>query len=235
MTYYMASRYRLRVLLVGQVAFAVVFLYFGMSVRRAQHRCGVLDKLTSKGAEIVFSDDKAEPILWHDLVSLFVSEEGLREVETIRCGGFYTTSGTSPQVVNDLKIIKSEIGDADVDLILQIDELRDLVLTGTAITDQGVQELVDLQNLNNLTLSYTEITDKSVSALASLDAARSIDVVGTKLSKEGVRKLEIRLANCEVYSSYNATERSEATSARNEQLVPARAAETTLTRPFLVE
>ena len=66
------------------------------------------------------------------------------------------------------------------------------------MTDKTVLALVKLPTLEKLWLHDLPITDASVEVLSKMKALRELHVYATKLSNEGVRRLQSALPRCKV-------------------------------------
>jgi hypothetical protein len=49
-----------------------------------------------------------------------------------------------------------------------------------------------------LKASDTNITDESISILSQLTSLRRLDISGTKITEEGIRKLQAALPDCQI-------------------------------------
>ncbi len=76
--------------------------------------------------------------------------------------------------------------------------LKSLDLSGSQVTDAGLVHLAHLKNLDELLLS-DHITDAGLPKLAGLSGLSYLNLAKSKVTKEGVRKLEKALPKCKIW------------------------------------
>ena len=73
-------------------------------------------------------------------------------------------------------------------------------LTGTEVTDAHLVHLKGLTSLENLDLRYWgNLTDAGLEHLKGLTGLRVLNLSGTKVTDEGVKKLQQALPNCKIH------------------------------------
>ena len=76
--------------------------------------------------------------------------------------------------------------------------LEVLDLFACPITDDGLRHVINLRQLRKVNLGGSKVTDKSIHLLTNWKKLEYLDVGGTQISREGIRKLQAALPNCEV-------------------------------------
>jgi Leucine-rich repeat (LRR) protein len=86
---------------------------------------------------------------------------------------------------------------ADFSAITGLKELQILDLSGNkTTTDHGLSQLAALKHLRALLVADTDVTDACVDSILKLPSLQSLDVHGTRLTKDGVARLEQGLPEC---------------------------------------
>jgi hypothetical protein len=88
--------------------------------------------------------------------------------------------------VEELYLIDTEFGDADVPRLRLLPTLKVLYLDGTRVTDAGLNELATMSRLEELHLKETRITDQGLATLKRLPRLRELDVSHTGLTNLGL-------------------------------------------------
>jgi hypothetical protein len=104
-----------------------------------------------------------------------------------RLGGKIEREGSK---VTRIDFFGTQIGDADLDVVLAFPDLQSLGLSSTKITDDGLEKLVALKKLQNLSLAFTDITDRGLFTLAKLPALQTVDLLRVKASSMGIAELQ---------------------------------------------
>ena len=76
--------------------------------------------------------------------------------------------------------------------------LEVLDLYSCPITDNGLKHLRNLTQLRKVNLVGSKVTDKSIPLLANWKKLKYLAVGGSQITREGIRKLQAALPNCEV-------------------------------------
>lgn len=91
------------------------------------------------------------------------------------------------------------VTDQSITSLTKLKSLQKLYLYGTQITDQGIQKLPELPALEVLFVGsdeVAEISDASVGTLTARKNLRTLGIPGTRLSAEGIKKLQEQLPAC---------------------------------------
>ncbi len=91
------------------------------------------------------------------------------------------------------------ISEAMLREVLAMPGLKKLVLKGPNIKNEMLQTIFDVNELEHLELVYAPIDDSAIETLVDLPLVGSLRVFGTKLSREGAKKLKESLDGLEVY------------------------------------
>lgn len=90
----------------------------------------------------------------------------------------------------------------DFSVISGLNELEVLDLSGNkTTTDEGLTRLVALKHLRALMVADTGVTDACVESLLKLTSLQSLDVHGTRITRDGVVRLEQGLPRCDIRMS----------------------------------
>jgi CheY-like chemotaxis protein len=84
--------------------------------------------------------------------------------------------------VRALNVSMTEISDAGLDALRDLNLLESLTLSFLKITDAGLRHLGTLSSLTHLDLSVTAITGAGLESLRSLACLRSLDLSGTRIT-----------------------------------------------------
>lgn len=83
-------------------------------------------------------------------------------------------------------IRREQIGDRQIEQLVQLKGLKWLALSGTALTDAGVEQLALLPELERLWLSQTAVTDRGMLFLAACPTLTHLALEGTPMSDRGL-------------------------------------------------
>ena len=93
--------------------------------------------------------------------------------------------------------------DSDIECLKLLPEIRFLELNTHSIdTHKALAYVKGLASLNELDLEDASVTDADLEHLKGLAALRTLDLTGTRVTLEGVLKLQEALPNCEIYHSF---------------------------------
>jgi hypothetical protein len=98
-------------------------------------------------------------------------------------------------------VYEPDFGDADVEHLKDLTELRSLQLSSTQVTDAGLEHLKGLANLTDLRLHHTQVTDAGLEHLRGLTKLKALYIPFTRVTSKGVERLQRALPNCEIYHS----------------------------------
>ena len=83
-----------------------------------------------------------------------------------------------------------DLTDADLKLLKELPQIKELDLFSTSITDVGMKELKNLKHLTNLELRYTKVTDAGLKELRELKQLRTLNLWGTQVTDAGIKELK---------------------------------------------
>lgn len=107
----------------------------------------------------------------------------------------------SPQAsLYSVDLSNSAVRDWEVAHLQRLTELRELDLSHTKVSSSVVGYLKGLDTLEKLWLDETLVDDSCVDELKSLVGLKKLSVKGTKLTADGIKKLEESLTDCKVES-----------------------------------
>ena len=92
----------------------------------------------------------------------------------------------------------TKISSEDLVNLERLDKLIILVLTDTKISNEGLEYIADMTQLLELRLNNTEISDECLVHFKKLKRLREINLRGTKVTRAGIRRLQLDLPNCEI-------------------------------------
>ena len=95
---------------------------------------------------------------------------------------------------------QSAVRDWEVAHLQRLTELRELDLSNTKVSSSVVGYLKGLDTLEKLWLDETLVDDSCIDDLKSLVGLKKLSVKGTKLTADGIKKLEETLPDCKVES-----------------------------------
>lgn len=88
------------------------------------------------------------------------------------------------------------ITDADLQLLTELPQIRELDISGTKVTDMGVKHILRLKYLTVLDLSYTHITIDGVRQLSTCSNLRVLDLSGIQINNTIAHQLKQSLPSC---------------------------------------
>lgn len=88
-----------------------------------------------------------------------------------------------------LDLARTQITDASMPLIANMQNLEELKLNSCAITDAGLKQLSGLRQLKKLNLTQTSVSEASLPTLLELESLEAVHLFGTEWSSEGVKLL----------------------------------------------
>lgn len=91
--------------------------------------------------------------------------------------------------LRSLGAIATQIGDAELEHVLQLPGLVTLVLDQTRITDAGLEQLAERTSLETLSLGGTQVSDAGLVHLARLTNLRSLSLYATQITDPGFSNL----------------------------------------------
>ncbi len=135
--------------------------------------------ITDKGMEAMANIPR---LLDLNLSETQVTDEGVKRL------------GSAAQL-QQLKLSQTRITDKALGFLAAMRSLTDLTLDQTQITDEG---LMHIPQLKNLSLDGTRITDAGLKHLENQTWLRFLSLWSTRVTKEGVAKLEAALPSCDI-------------------------------------
>lgn len=100
--------------------------------------------------------------------------------------------------LKELFLYGSKITDAGLVHFKPLHQLEFLGIQHTRVTGSGLLHLQDLANLAWLDLSYTQFGDPQLEELEKLSQLKAVGLYGTRLSPDGIRRIQAALPNCTV-------------------------------------
>ncbi len=102
-----------------------------------------------------------------------------------------TLLGKDPFInVTEVDFIGLEFGDAELEHVKRLTQLRWLCLTGTKVSDAGLRQLKGLTQLQWLWLNGTKISDAGLECLKGLTQLQQLDLSRTDVSDAGLEHLQ---------------------------------------------
>jgi hypothetical protein len=153
-----------------------------LSLPHLQLLCVDSDRITDSGVAMVA---RSKELISFDVISKSVTVasidhlQGLPNLQFLRCSG-------------------SQVNDSWIGAIAKLKSLHTLALNDTRVTDKGLVDLAKLTKLEGLFFQYTPITDAGLDELHGMSNLKRIGLLGTKVSKDGVKRLKQALPSLEV-------------------------------------
>jgi len=97
--------------------------------------------------------------------------------------------------LTELKLVRTPIDDADLEMLSRFPKLRKLDLTGTRIADGGLKKVGQVRLLEELSLQKTEITKQGLDSLKGLTSLRRLNLMQTAVGPGDVEPLRQELKN----------------------------------------
>ncbi len=95
----------------------------------------------------------------------------------------------SHRLLRMVNLSETRIGDAGLEHLRSLDNVRELWLTGTAITDDGLKKLAGMVRLKAISLSRTRVTDTGMAHLRALKELEIVHLGETDIGDGGLRHL----------------------------------------------
>ena len=92
----------------------------------------------------------------------------------------------------------TNVGDAGLQNVERLARLQRLCLGGTRVSDAGLQHLGGLTQLQELDLGSTGVSDASLQHLKGLTQLKSLNLSNTRVTDAGVKRLQQALPNCKI-------------------------------------
>ena len=102
-----------------------------------------------------------------------------------------------PEMQN-MNVGATQITDAGLKHLRNVQSLRSLYVSLTDITDEGTKELAALQGVATLSLRGTRVTDQTVRHLKAMTNLTKVDLADTQVTAAGVAELQAALPNCKM-------------------------------------
>ncbi len=100
--------------------------------------------------------------------------------------------------LEELFLYGSKITDAGLVHFKPLEQLEFLGIQHTRVTGSGLIHLQSLANLAWLDLSYTQIGDPELKQLEKLSQLKAVGLYGTRVSPDGIRRIQAALPDCTV-------------------------------------
>jgi len=130
----------------------------------------------------------------------------LAHLKDLRLDGGITDSDikllTKLRQLESITLRNLPITDAGLGSLKALSSLKRIILFRAEITSAGLVGLINLP-LEELWLTRTNIDDRAIPYITKFRALRSVNLLGTKISKSGVKKLRRELPNCQFDSNFN--------------------------------
>jgi len=144
-----------------------------------------------------------------DLANTNISDEGLVVVGRLRRLQSLTVLGPSigdrgvehlrGLRLEQLSLWKTKVTDAGVRHLRGMTSLRSLILDETCITDAALEDVGQLVNLDEwLGLTHNDLSDAGLPNLKNLKKLRNLNLIGTKVSSDGLSRLRATLPETNV-------------------------------------
>lgn len=104
-------------------------------------------------------------------------------------------------LLREIDLSRTGITDQGLALVAKCPDLRKLRLDQTKIGSSGVASLLALGNLETLNLFGTAVDDTAIDHLAQLKALKAVYLGETKVTPDGLKKLQAALPDCKVLGS----------------------------------
>lgn len=91
------------------------------------------------------------------------------------------------QSLNVLQLNGNQLGDACVEYVCKLPNLRELSVSKNLITDKGAEHLIKLGNLHYLDITNNTVTDEGAKAIIQLKKLTHLYIGWNKLTYLGVR------------------------------------------------
>jgi hypothetical protein len=115
-------------------------------------------------------------------------DRAVRAIERLG-GNVLRDPATEGHPIVGVELGNTPVHDADLVVLRQFPDLRELHLIGTEVTDAGMKELGQLRGLQTLNLRRTRVTDRGLRELGELVNLRSLDLADTQVTDAGLREL----------------------------------------------
>ena len=100
--------------------------------------------------------------------------------------------------VDSVHLSMTDLKDADLVHLKELNRLRSLLIDYTDVTDAGLAHIQDLTRLEILHLNVTFVTDGGLVHLQGMTSLRSLDVSDTDVTEAGVARLQRMLPKCRI-------------------------------------
>lgn len=104
------------------------------------------------------------------------------------------------QQFSKVSLVSSQIDDADLYLIAQMDNVKELYLQKTKIKGFGLVQLSRLKTLEVLNISFTDTDDTILLDMLKFPALKELYVYGTKVTKDVILAVQKHRPNLKIYS-----------------------------------
>ncbi|MEX1000510.1 MAG: hypothetical protein WDZ35_00195 [Crocinitomicaceae bacterium] len=91
-----------------------------------------------------------------------------------------------PKSTVTLNLELSEVTDAGLEKLPELDNLICIDLDGTKITDNGLKHLLKIKSIKEIWIEQTEITNQGLLFLKDLPSLEFISVLDTQITEDGI-------------------------------------------------
>jgi len=156
------------------------------------------------GEFLVESDD--DPDYWESLseargvIRLPVGKRVQLEVKNDRDVDLSFVSSIGPATLHSVDLSESAVEDSQLAHIKQLSELKELDLSSTKVSNSALAHLQGLEKLEKLWLDGTALDDSCIDDLSKLSSLKKLSLKETKVTKDGVKKIQDSLTDCKIDS-----------------------------------
>ncbi|NLY00339.1 MAG: hypothetical protein GXY83_29940 [Rhodopirellula sp.] len=119
------------------------------------------------------------------VVNLFRDQQGRDWIDALQTAGYVRQRAEDGTVVS-LDFSKTRCGDDDLAVLENLPGVQWLYLNQTQVTDAGLPRVAEIQSLTLLDLTDTAVTDAGLQHLRSLSNLQTLHLKGTQVSAEAV-------------------------------------------------
>jgi hypothetical protein len=166
-------QFSLRSLLVVMVLCGLLLGRYGIRRYELSREEAALAELQAHGADVQFHQAHAVGVSFSGSAPPVKTLELLQRVPRLQ----------------RLVLIDTDVSDAGLAAIGELQGLEQLLLLGADITDDGLAHVARLANLRILRLDNTQISDEGLKHLARLQYLERLDLVGTRVTDNGLQQL----------------------------------------------
>jgi Leucine-rich repeat (LRR) protein len=103
-----------------------------------------------------------------------------------RRGSVTSERASSGVMIRSIQFGHSDLSDAEMQLVVQINGIENLAICNTNVTDKGLSELRKCLGLKRLDISNTKVSDNGLSVLQDCKLIQNIDLSDTSITDRGL-------------------------------------------------